>query len=429
MTKPAARRLPATSGRHRVVGAVLTLEGRVLLGHRCPGRSYFPNCWDLPGGHVEARESPQAALGRELREELGVRVELADQAPEFHLVDEGYDLDIWVVRKWFGDVTNCSPDEHDSLGWFAVDELSALHLADPRYLGVLSTVLGSGKARLAWSEDGATVTKTPLPGIVIPQWAGLLGTPRQAALNELRVNRLLAQVPPPVRAPRLISCSRRGPSMTFEAVNGAPLGPKFPHSLTSSDLGGLVELAAALSSYRPRRRWFRQLRIDRRLALHCRAGLLRPSEADALAALAARPVVKWSFAHGDVTARNVLKDTAGGLALIDWEWAGLYPAGYELAFLWFSLVEVPGGRAEVEAAVPSHHEAGFLLSAALVDLLHLQLSLRTPNPYVARHKETLRDLLLGLAPLKGALYGAGTSTQAARSGWPGARSVRAISRA
>ena len=113
-----------------------------------------------------------------------------------------------------------------------------------------------------------------------------------------------------------------------------------------------------------------------------------------MAALAARPVVKWSFAHGDVTARNALRDADGRLALIDWEWAGLYPTGYELAFLWFSLVEVPGGRARVESAVPSHHEPGFLFSAALVHLLHLQLSLRTPNPYIARHKETLRQLLL-----------------------------------
>jgi 8-oxo-dGTP diphosphatase len=390
-------RLATIRGRQRVVGAALTMEGRILLGRRRPGRSHCPNCWDLPGGHVEPGETPQAALGRKLREQLGVEVDIRD-APELHLVDEDCDLDIWVVRKWRGDVTNCSPDEHDSVGWFTVDELGALELADLRYLRVLSTVLGTGKAHLTWSQDGTTVTKTLLPGIAIPQWVGFLGTPRQAALNELRVNRLLAQMRPPVRAPRLISSSRRGPSMTFEAVNGGRLGPKFPLSLPVDDLGELVELAGTLGSYRPRRRWFRRLHVGRRLALHCRSGLLSPAEADALAALAARPAVKWAFAHGDVTARNVLRDADGRLALIDWEWAGLYPAGYELAFLWFSLVEVAGGRAKVESAVPSRHEAGFLLSAALVHLLHLQLSLRTPNPYIARHKEALKDLLLVAGP-------------------------------
>ena len=54
-----------------VVGA-LVRDGRVLLGHRGPGRLHFPDCWALPGGHVEADEDPIHALVRELREEIGV---------------------------------------------------------------------------------------------------------------------------------------------------------------------------------------------------------------------------------------------------------------------------------------------------------------------------------------------------------------------
>lgn len=69
-------------------------------------------------------------------------------------------------------------------------------------------------------------------------------------------------------------------------------------------------------------------------------------------ALALRPGVKWGFAHGDITARNVLRDYDSNLALVNWEWAGIYPVGYDLAFLWFSLAQVPEGRAEVEGAVP-----------------------------------------------------------------------------
>lgn len=322
-----------------------------------------------------------------------MEVHLQGVLPDFRLEGEGYDLSIWVVHKWRGDIDNCAPDEHDSVGWFAVDELGALHLPDRRYIGLLSTVLGSGKARVTWSPDGATITKSVLPGLVIPHWAGLLGTPRQAALNELRVNRLLARMPPPVRAPRLLASSRRGPCMTFEAVMGAPLGPKFPQSLHPGDLGQLVALAVALGTYRPRRHWFRRLHIDRRLGLHVRAGLLGTAQADGLAAMAARPSVKWAFAHGDVTARNVLKQTDGHLALIDWEWAGLYPKGYELAFLWFSLAQVPDGRAHVESAVPPHLEPGFLLSATLVHLLHLQLWLHTPNPWTVWHKVKLKELL------------------------------------
>ena len=237
------------------------------------------------------------------------------------------------------------------------------------------------------------MTKSPVPGLAIPQWASLLGTPRHAALNELRVNKMLVQLPPPVLFPRLLGSSRRPPSMTFSAVQGAPLGPKFPGSLAPADLDGLVGLAASLGAYRPRRRWFRRLYISRRLALHRRSGLIGRADADALGSLALRARVRWSFAHGDITARNVLRDSERDLALIDWEWAGLYPVGYDLAFLWFSLAGVPGGRAKVEALVPAHSQAGFLLSAVLVDLLHLQLWLHTPNPFVARHKETLKELL------------------------------------
>jgi Phosphotransferase enzyme family len=298
-----------------------------------------------------------------------------------------YDVSLWVVRAWQGEVANGAGDEFDTLGWFASDELASVALAHSIYLGVLSSVLAGGRVRLTWSNDGATITKTLVRGVVVPQWASLLGTPRQAALNELRVNRLLVRVPPPVRAPRLITASRPGPSLTFEAVRGAPLGPKFPGPLSPADLGSLADLALALDSYRPRRRWFRRLYIDRRLAVHRRAGLLSQADADALAALAGRPGLKWGFGHGDITARNVLRETGGRLALIDWEWGGLYPRGYDLAFLWFSLVDVPDGRARVEAALPARQEAGFLLSAALVHLLHLQT--------VAAHPKSIQDQTRG----------------------------------
>ena len=181
--------------------------------------------------------------------------------------------------------------------------------------------------------------------------------------------------------------------MTFEAVDGAPLGPKFPTSLPGPEVDGLINLALALDNYRPRRRWFRRLYIDHRLSLHHRSGLLSGADAAALTGLARRPGFKWRFAHGDITARNVLPDTKGRSVLIDWEWAGLYPAGYELAFLWLSLGDVPGARAKVEAAVPRSYQTGFLLSATLVQLLHLQMWLRRPHPLRARHEETLALLL------------------------------------
>jgi len=149
--------------RRRVVGGALLREGRVLLGHRHPSRTHFPGVWDVPGGHIEPGESPQAALERELREELGVVVDLGGRDPEFRLVNADYELSLWLLPAWQGDVANLAPDEHDALGWFAGDEVGSLELADPNYLRVLSAALAAGKAQLQWSKDGKSVTKSSRP--------------------------------------------------------------------------------------------------------------------------------------------------------------------------------------------------------------------------------------------------------------------------
>lgn len=47
-------------------------DGRLLLGLRSPHRCNRPSCWDTIGGHVEAGEALEAALVRELQEELGI---------------------------------------------------------------------------------------------------------------------------------------------------------------------------------------------------------------------------------------------------------------------------------------------------------------------------------------------------------------------
>ena len=61
---------------HRVAMALLVADGRVLLAHRHPLRQHYPDCWDGVGGHIEAGESPEEALVRECREEIGVTVTL-----------------------------------------------------------------------------------------------------------------------------------------------------------------------------------------------------------------------------------------------------------------------------------------------------------------------------------------------------------------
>ena len=124
---------------HEVVAALLVRDGRVLLCHRSAGRSWYPDVWDLPGGHVEAGETPREALARELEEELSI---LAEPGPEVaSVVEAGLAMRIWLVEEWAGNPVNASPGEHDHLGWFSVSEAEELRLAHSSYLSLIRDTL------------------------------------------------------------------------------------------------------------------------------------------------------------------------------------------------------------------------------------------------------------------------------------------------
>jgi 8-oxo-dGTP diphosphatase len=118
-----------------VVGA-LVRDGRVLLAHRRPDKVAYPGVWDLPGGVREEGESELAALVRELREELGVEVDVDAVSHlcrvEARPVDEPVVLSAWLVREWDGTPVNRAPEEHLDIGWFGLDELPAPAHVDVR---------------------------------------------------------------------------------------------------------------------------------------------------------------------------------------------------------------------------------------------------------------------------------------------------------
>lgn len=113
-----------------VAGGVLVRDGRVLLVHRHPARRWYPDCWDIVGGHIEPGESPEQALRRECREELGVEIE-AFALYEVRVMDPEVTMHAFLVTRWRGEPANVAPEEHDDLGWFTADEIARLTLADP----------------------------------------------------------------------------------------------------------------------------------------------------------------------------------------------------------------------------------------------------------------------------------------------------------
>ena len=108
----------------------------MLLTHRSPDRHWYPDVWDLPGGHVEPGESAEQALARELAEELGVTV--ADCSVVGRLEDAGLRLTLFRVDRWDGEPVNRAPDEHDELRWCTAADLPGLRLAHEQYLALLT---------------------------------------------------------------------------------------------------------------------------------------------------------------------------------------------------------------------------------------------------------------------------------------------------
>ena len=101
-------RAAARGARKTVVAGLLLQEGRLLICQRAP-HGGFPNQWEFPGGKIEPGEDPQAALRRELFEELGIIAEIGEevwrtehQYPEHPPVR----LLFFAVRRYSGAIEN-----------------------------------------------------------------------------------------------------------------------------------------------------------------------------------------------------------------------------------------------------------------------------------------------------------------------------------
>lgn len=104
--------------------ALIDADGRVLLAQRPEGKS-LAGLWEFPGGKVEAGESPEAALIRELHEELGIETWGSCLAPltfashaydDFHLL-----MPLFACRRWNGVPVG---REGQALAWARANDLA-----------------------------------------------------------------------------------------------------------------------------------------------------------------------------------------------------------------------------------------------------------------------------------------------------------------
>jgi len=106
-----------------VACALIDADNRVLITQRPEGKT-LAGLWEFPGGKVDAGERPEAALIRELKEELGITIEEPCLAPltfashaydDFHLL-----MPLYVCRKWEGVV---AAREGQQLAWVRANKL------------------------------------------------------------------------------------------------------------------------------------------------------------------------------------------------------------------------------------------------------------------------------------------------------------------
>lgn len=126
-----------------VAAAMVDADGRVLVQQRPPGKA-MAGLWEFPGGKVDAGETPEAALIRELAEELGIEAEAACLAPatfasemlgERHMI-----LLLFTLRKWRGIPRALHAS---ALRWVRPIELHALEMppADRPLIGLLDALI------------------------------------------------------------------------------------------------------------------------------------------------------------------------------------------------------------------------------------------------------------------------------------------------
>jgi 8-oxo-dGTP diphosphatase len=116
----------AQSRRRLLVSAValVDVDGRVLLARRPPGKP-LAGLWEFPGGKVDENETPEAALIRELKEELGIDVAQSCLAPftfaSHHYPDFDLLMPLYLCRRWEGTI---SALEGQELAWVRPARLS-----------------------------------------------------------------------------------------------------------------------------------------------------------------------------------------------------------------------------------------------------------------------------------------------------------------
>jgi len=224
------------------------------------------------------------------------------------------------------------------------------------------------------------------------------GEPWLARLrHEIRIYRAFAREPPPVRVPALIHTDGRR-VLVLERLDARPLGTdRYPgRGLTVAQIEPGLTAVRRLAAWHPLSSGFGPAwDYPGRVSRYHAAGYLTDADRDAARRLLARCDHRPQIGHGDPLSSNLLLTADGGCALVDWEHAGPFLPGFDLAMLHTLLgARTPAIRARIDQIVAGTRiEEPFTLNLVLV----LARELRIHHELPASPLRTERLALLGSA--------------------------------
>lgn len=243
----------------------------------------------------------------------------------------------------------------------------------------------TGKATLTWRRgaDAAWVVEKTVTS-EDPCWQERLS-------HEAEVVRFLQAADAPFRFARLLE--DRGSTLVHEALPGRALSRRrYPTHLPAGTTSRCIVLADSVASVTAPRALTREDPASR-LATYVERGYARGQHASVAQRLIEQ--CDLAFAHGDFRASNILM-SGHHPGLVDWEFGGLHPRGYDLATLWVHCLFVPASRRCIESALAARsiqERRSFWLSAYLVAMREAHIHQRdVPTGHstpaiVAMHRE------------------------------------------
>ncbi|MFE7467832.1 aminoglycoside phosphotransferase family protein [Streptomyces sp. NPDC057499] len=195
--------------------------------------------------------------------------------------------------------------------------------------------------------------------------------------HEIAAYRAFVRHRPPVRVPRLIAADPENCTLVIERMPGrvAALTRHPSEAPPRADIRAVLGAIGRINSWRPAPGLFEvPLDYAARVARYHELGLFTDRDLGDLQKLLhglAHASVRqdmWQFCHGDALLSNILLSPTGPV-LVDWEHAGWYLRGYDLATLWTVLGDAPAARRQIsqlaQAAGPAARDA-FLVNLMLV---------------------------------------------------------------